>query len=81
MADNDEGLFVTQNSFISANIAESDVISDEEADIEQRFDWLLDNAETSLAVCSFGDPIRGQMGSEGVQTKKNWCYVTGLFVV
>ena len=35
MADSDKELFVTQNSFISADIAESDVISDEDTDIEQ----------------------------------------------
>ena len=45
MADSDEEVSVSQNSFISAEIAESDVVSDEDADIEQRFDRLLDNAE------------------------------------
>ena len=52
MVDSDEGLLVTQNSFISAEIAESDVISDEDADIEQRFDRLLDNAEIQEQVGS-----------------------------
>ena len=53
MADSDEEFFLTQNSFISAEIAESDVISDENADIEQRFDRLLDNAEIQERVRQF----------------------------
>ena len=50
MADSDEEVSVSQNSFISAEIAESDVVSDEDADIEERFDRLLDNAEIQERV-------------------------------
>ena len=45
MADSDEELYITQNSFISTEIAEGDVISGDDGDIEERFDCLLDNAE------------------------------------
>ena len=45
MVESDEEVYFSQNSFISAEIAETDVVSDEDADIEQRFDRLLDNAE------------------------------------
>ena len=50
MADSDEELFVSQNSFISAEIAGSDVISDEDTDIERRFHRLLHNAEIQERV-------------------------------
>ena len=66
MADSDEEIFVTQNSFISAEIAENNVISDEDADIEQRFDRLLDNAEIQERVRQ--SSLQGRMGSESVRS-------------
>ena len=45
MADSEEEVSFSQNLFISAEKADSDVVSDKDADIEQRFDRLLDNAE------------------------------------
>ena len=50
MADSDKELFVTQNLFIWEEIAKSDVISDDDANIEQRFDLLIDNSEIQERV-------------------------------
>ena len=43
MTESDEELFITQNTFITEEITESDVISEGGSDIEARFDrWLCD---------------------------------------
>ena len=42
MAESDEELFITQNTFITEEITESDVISEGGSDIEERFDrWAM----------------------------------------
>ena len=50
MDDSDEEFYITQNSFISTIVTESDVISDENIDVEERFDRLLDDAEIEERV-------------------------------
>ena len=50
MADSDEEIYITQNSFISAEIGERDVISGNDVDIEERFDRLLNEAEIEERV-------------------------------
>ena len=42
MAESDEELFITQNTFITEEITESDVISEGGSDIEEMFDrWVM----------------------------------------
>ena len=38
-------MYITQNSFMSAEIAECDVISGDDVDVEERFDRLVNDAE------------------------------------
>ena len=45
MTDSDEEIYITQNSFISPEIAESHVTSGDDVDVEDRFDRLLNDAE------------------------------------
>ena len=49
MTDSEE-IYTTQNSFISAQIGESDVISGDDVDIEVRFDHLWNDSEIEERV-------------------------------
>ena len=43
-------MYITQNSFMSAEIAECDVISGDDVDVEERFDRLVNDAEIEQRV-------------------------------
>ena len=45
-------MYITQNSFMSAEIAECDVISGDDVDVEERFEET-----TSSGIYSFNDPL------------------------
>jgi hypothetical protein len=53
MDKSDKVFYITQNSFISNRIAEGDVVSSDNVDIEERFDRLLGDDEIELIYTFF----------------------------
>ena len=60
--DSDEDLYITQNSLVSREITESDVLSEQGSDIEWRFDRLLCDIERYKSV--FGNVLLWQRGTK-----------------
>ena len=50
MDESDDEIYITQNSLISTEIGESDVISGDDVDMEEIFDRLLDDVEIKERV-------------------------------
>ena len=68
----DEEMYITQNSFISAEITESDVIPEDGSDFEERFDRWLGEAELQERVRQ-SVPVATRYKDEwAVKTFENW---------
>ena len=72
MTNSDEEIYISQNSFISAEIAESDVTSGDDVDVEDRFDRLLNEAETEERVRQYVPSATRYKDEWAVRTFEAW---------